>query len=103
MEDFWIALFCIVPDFSQYITTHIFSLVINHFNYDFENIKIGELISKTTKMPDILLEYSNVFRIDFLKQLFIFIAAFVYYSKISNRNFREDSVYKPSLCSLANF
>ena len=81
-----IVLYCqylILPDFSQYITTHIFSLVINHFNYDFENIKIGELISKTTKMPDILLEYSNVFRIDFLKQLFIFIAAFVYYSKIS--------------------
>jgi ABC-type multidrug transport system fused ATPase/permease subunit len=81
-----IVLYCqylILPDFSQYITTHIFSLVINHFNYDFENIKIGELISKTTKMPDILLEYSNVFRIDFLKQLFIFVAAFIYYSKIS--------------------
>ena len=81
-----IVLYCqylILPDFSQYITTHIFSLVINHFNYDFENIKIGELISKTTKMPDILLEYSNVFRIDFLKQLFIFFAAFIYYSKIS--------------------
>ena len=81
-----IVLYCqylILPDFSQYITTHIFSLVINNFNYDFENIKIGELISKTTKMPDILLEYSNVFRIDFLKQLFIFFAAFIYYSKIS--------------------
>jgi ABC-type multidrug transport system fused ATPase/permease subunit len=81
-----IVLYCqylILPDFSQYITTHIFSLVINHFNYDFENIKIGELISKTTKMPDVLLEYSNVFRMDFLKQLFIFVAAFIYYSKIS--------------------
>jgi ATP-binding cassette subfamily B protein len=81
-----IVLYCqylILPDFSQYITIHIFALVINNFSYDFENIKIGELISKTTKMPDILLEYSNVFRIDFLKQLFIFVAAFIYYSKIS--------------------
>jgi ABC-type multidrug transport system fused ATPase/permease subunit len=75
--------YLILPNFSQYITTQIFSLVVNHFNYDFENIKIGELISKTTKMPEILLEYSNVFRIDFLKQLFIFFVAFIHYSKIS--------------------
>jgi ABC-type multidrug transport system fused ATPase/permease subunit len=58
-------------------------LVVNNFNYDFENIKIGEIISKLTKMPDILFNYSNLFRLDFLKQLFIFIAAFIHYSTIS--------------------
>jgi ABC-type multidrug transport system fused ATPase/permease subunit len=81
-----LVLYCqylILPDFSQYITGMIFSLVVNHFNYDFENIKIGEIISKMTKMPDILFEYSSLLRLDFLKQLFIFIAAFAHYSTIS--------------------
>ena len=75
--------YLILPEFSQYITGNIFSLVIENFGYDFENIKIGEIISKITKMPDILNEYSNVIRLDFLKQLFIFIAAFMHYSTIS--------------------
>jgi ABC-type multidrug transport system fused ATPase/permease subunit len=82
-----LVLFCqylILPDFSEYITGNVFALVINNFNYDFENIKIGEIISKMTKIPDILFEYSNLFRLDFLKQLFIFIAAFIHYSTISN-------------------
>jgi len=82
-----LVLYCqylILPDFSQYITGMIFSLVVNHFNYDFENIKIGEIISKMTKMPDILFEYSSLLRLDFLKQLFIFIAAFAHYSTISS-------------------
>jgi ABC-type multidrug transport system fused ATPase/permease subunit len=82
-----LVLYCqylILPDFSEYITGSIFSLVVNNFNYDFENIKIGEIISKLTKMPDILFNYINLFRLDFLKQLFIFIAAFIHYSTISN-------------------
>ena len=81
-----LVLYCqylILPNFSEYITTSIFSLVVNNFNYDFENIKIGEIISKLTKMPDILFNYSNIIRLDFLKQLFIFIAAFIHYSTIS--------------------
>jgi hypothetical protein len=64
-----LVLFCqylILPNFSEYITGNIFSLIINNFNYDFENIKIGEIISKMTKIPDILFEYSNLFRLDFL-------------------------------------
>uniref|UniRef100_A0A6C0D2W8 ABC transporter domain-containing protein n=1 Tax=viral metagenome TaxID=1070528 RepID=A0A6C0D2W8_9ZZZZ len=81
-----LVLYCqylILPNFSEYITSSIFGLVVNHFNYDFENIKIGEIISKLTKMPDILFNYSNLFRIDFLKQLFIYIAAIGHYSSIS--------------------
>ena len=82
-----LVLYCqylFLPDFSQYIAGSIFSLVVNNFNYDFENIKIGEIISKMTKMPDILFEYSSLLRLDFLKQLFIFIAAFAHYSTISS-------------------
>ena len=71
--------YLILPDFSEYITGSIFSLVVNNFNYDFENIKIGELISKMTKMPDILYDYSNLIRLDFYKQSYLFVFVFVDY------------------------
>jgi ABC-type multidrug transport system fused ATPase/permease subunit len=76
--------YLILPNFSEYVTGTIFSLIVNTFKYDFENIKIGEIISKMTKMPDILLEYSNLLRLDFLKQLFIFIGGIIHYFTISN-------------------
>jgi len=82
-----LVLYCqylILPNFAEHITGSIFSFIINNFNYDFENIKIGEIISKITKVPDILFEYSNLLRLDFLKQLFIFLAAFYHYSGICN-------------------
>jgi ABC-type multidrug transport system fused ATPase/permease subunit len=76
--------YLILPNFSEYVTSSIFSLVVNTFKYDFENIKIGEIISKMTKMPDVLMEYSNLLRLDFLKQLFIFIGGIIHYFTISN-------------------
>ena len=77
--------YLILPNFSEYVTGSIFSLVVNTFKYDFENIKIGEIISKMTKMPDVLIEYSNLLRLDFLKQLFIFIGGIIHYFTISNK------------------
>ena len=77
--------YLILPNFSEYVTGTIFSLIVNTFKYDFENIKIGEIISKMTKMPDILMEYSNLLRLDFLKQLFIFIGGIIHYFSISNK------------------
>jgi len=76
--------YLLIPNFAEYVTGSVFSLVVNTFKYDFENIKIGEIISKTTKLPDILIEYSNVLRIDFLKQLFIFLGGIIHYFTISN-------------------
>ena len=75
--------YLILPQFSEYVTGSIFSLIVNTFKYDFENIKIGEIISKMTKMPDILTEYSNLLRLDFLKQLFIFIGGIIHYFTVS--------------------
>lgn len=77
--------YLILPNFSEYVTGSIFSLIVNTFKYDFENIKIGEIISKMIKMPDVLIEYSNLLRLDFLKQLFIFIGGIIHYFTISNK------------------
>ena len=75
--------YLIVPNFSEYITGKIFSFILNNYDYDFENIKVGEIISKMTKMPDILFDYVDVFRIDVLKQIFVFGAALLHYITIS--------------------
>jgi competence factor transporting protein len=83
--DYLVGIFqyLIVPDFSQFITTTMFSFILNHYEYDFENVKLGEIISKMTKMPSILFDYVDVFRLDVLKQVFVFIAAIFHYLSIS--------------------
>ena len=74
----------IIPSFSEFATGSIFEFIIDNYELDFENIKIGEILSKIIKMPGILYEYLEVFRIDFLKELFVLITAFYHYYTVSN-------------------
>ena len=76
--------YLIAPSFSEFATGSIFEFIIDNYELDFENIKIGEILSKIIKMPGILYEYLEVFRIDFLKELFVFITAFYHYYTVSN-------------------
>ena len=76
--------YLIVPSFSEFATGSIFEFIIDNYELDFENIKIGEILSKIIKMPGILYEYLEVFRIDFLKELFVLITAFYHYYTVSN-------------------
>ena len=75
--------YLIVPSFSEFATGSIFEFIIDNYELDFENIKIGEILSKIIKMPGILYEYLEVFRIDFLKELFVLITAFYHYYTVS--------------------
>ena len=85
--------YLIVPNFSENITGNFFSFIINNFDYDFENIKIGEIISKMTKLPNILFDYVDVFRVDVLKQAFVFITALFHYWGISKEIFSVFVIY----------
>jgi ABC-type multidrug transport system fused ATPase/permease subunit len=85
--------YLIVPNFSENITGNFFTFIINNFNYDFENIKIGEIISKMTKLPNLLFDYVDVFRIDLLKQIFVFITALFHYWGISKEIFSVFVIY----------
>ena len=75
--------YLIVPNFSEYATGSIFEFIIDNYELNFENIKIGEILAKVIKMPAILYDYLDVFRIEFLKEFFVLITAFYHYSTVS--------------------
>ena len=76
--------YLIVPSFSEFATGSIFEFIIDNYELDFENIRIGEILAKIIKMPNILYEYLDVFRVEFLKEFFVLIAAFYHYSTVSS-------------------
>jgi ABC-type multidrug transport system fused ATPase/permease subunit len=75
--------YLIVPSFSEFATGSIFEFIIDNYELDFENIPIGEILSKIIKMPNILYDYLDVFRVDFLKEFFVLLSAFYHYSTVS--------------------
>jgi ATP-binding cassette subfamily B protein AbcA/BmrA len=75
--------YLIVPSFSEYAIGSIFEYLIDHYELDFENIPIGEILAKIIKMPNILYDYLDIFRIDFLKEFVVLITAFYTYYNVS--------------------
>ena len=75
--------YLIVPNFAEYATGTIFEFIIDNYELDFENIHIGEILSKIIKLPTVLFDYLDVFRLEFLKEFFVLIAAFYHYSTVS--------------------
>ena len=75
--------YLIVPSFSEYAVGSIFEYLIDHYELDFENIPIGEILGKIIKMPNILYDYLDIFRIDFLKEFVVLITAFYSYYTVS--------------------
>jgi ABC-type multidrug transport system fused ATPase/permease subunit len=78
---FWQYL--IVPSFSEYATGSIFEFIIDNYELDFENIPIGEILSKIIKMPPILYDYLDIFRVEFLKEFVVLFTAFYHYYHVS--------------------
>ncbi len=81
LTQFWQYL--IVPSFSEYATGSIFEFIIDNYELDFENIPIGEILSKIIKMPPILYDYLDIFRVEFLKEFVVLFTAFYHYYYIS--------------------
>ena len=79
----WIQ-YKIVPQFSEFATGNIFEFIIDNYELDFENIHVGEILSKIIKLPHILFEYLDVFRVEFLKEFFVLLTAFYHYSTVSS-------------------
>ena len=77
----------IIPNFTEYATGSIFEFIINHYENDFENISIGEILSKIIRVPDILFDYIDIIKNEFLKYLFVFISGFFHYYTVSKWSF----------------
>ena len=82
LTQFWQYL--IVPSFSEYATGSIFEFIIDNYELDFENIPIGEILSKIIKMPPVLYDYLDVFRVEFLKEFVVLFTAFYHYYHVSS-------------------
>jgi ABC-type multidrug transport system fused ATPase/permease subunit len=77
------SLYYIVPDFTEYITGTMFEFIIDNYELDFENIPIGEILSKIIRIPNILFDYINVIKYDFLRYIFVFFNGFIHYYGVS--------------------
>jgi ABC-type multidrug transport system fused ATPase/permease subunit len=82
-----ITLYFIIPKFTEYATGSIFEFIIDHYENDFENISIGEILSKTIRMPNILFDYIDVIKNEFMKYFFVFLSGFVHYYSVSKESF----------------
>jgi ABC-type multidrug transport system fused ATPase/permease subunit len=81
------TLYFIIPNFTEYATGSIFEFIIDHYENDFENIPIGEILSKTIRMPNILFDYIDIIKNEFLKYIFVFISGFIHYYSVSKYSF----------------
>ena len=78
-----LAVYFIVPKFTEFATGHIFEFIIDHYECDFENMHMGEILSKIIKIPSILFDYIDVIKNEIIKYFFVFIAGFIHYYSIS--------------------
>ena len=79
-----LAMYYIIPKFTEYATGRIFEFIIDHYEHDFDNIHMGEIISKIIKIPSILFEYIDVIKNEIIKYLFVFVGGFIHYYSVSS-------------------
>jgi ABC-type multidrug transport system fused ATPase/permease subunit len=88
-----LTMYFIIPKFTEYATGHIFEFIIDHYEHDFENIPMGEIISKIIKIPSILFEYIDVIKNEIIKYMFVFIGGFIHYYSVSNNSLLVYSIF----------
>jgi ABC-type multidrug transport system fused ATPase/permease subunit len=80
-----IVMYYIVPTFTEYATGTIFEFIIDNFELDFENIPIGEILSKMIRLPNILFDYIDIIKNEMMKYVFVFFGGLIHYYGISTR------------------
>ena len=78
-----VAMYYLTPDFSEFITGTMFEFIIDNYELDFDNIPIGEILSKIIRIPNILFDYINIIKYDVLRYIFVFVNGFIHYYGIS--------------------
>ena len=78
-----LSLYYIAPSFSEYITGTMFEFIIDNYELDFDNIPVGEILSKIIRIPNILFDYINMIKYDILRYIFVFANGFIHYYGVS--------------------
>jgi ABC-type multidrug transport system fused ATPase/permease subunit len=82
-----LVMYYIVPKFTEYATGTIFEFIIDNYELDFENIPIGEILSKMIRLPGILFDYIDIIKNEVMKYIFVVIGGFMHYYGVSKRIF----------------
>jgi len=93
-----LTVYYIIPQFTEYVTGCIFDFIIDHYELDFDNIHMGEILSKLIKLPTVLFDYIDVIKIEIMKNLFVFMSGFIHYYSIS-----KSSLVLFSVCVIINY
>jgi ABC-type multidrug transport system fused ATPase/permease subunit len=80
-----VSLYYIAPSFSEFITGTMFEFIIDNYELDFDNIPVGEILSKIIRIPNILFDYINMIKYDVLRYIFVFANGFIHYYGVSTK------------------
>ena len=73
----------LVPTFSEFSLRRIFTSILNNENDDYENIKVGEILAKLTKIPNIVYRYLDILKGVVFSQLIVLITCIFHYYHVS--------------------
>lgn len=73
----------LVPKFSEFSMNKIFSELLKNDNDDFENMKVGEILAKMTKIPSLIYRYLDIIKSVVFSQLLVFLTCAIHYYSIS--------------------
>jgi len=73
----------LVPKFSEFSMNKVFSSLLKNDNDDFENMKVGEILAKMTKLPSLIYRYLDIMKSVVFSQIIVFISCAIHYYSIS--------------------
>lgn len=73
----------LVPSFSEFSLRRIFASIIKNDNDDYENIQVGEILAKLTKIPNIVYRYLDILKTIVFSQLIVFATCVIHYYQVS--------------------
>lgn len=77
----------LVPSFSEFSLRKIFMSIIKNDNDDYENIKVGEILAKITKIPSIVYRYLDILKGIVFSNLIVLITCVIHYYYVSYATF----------------
>lgn len=75
----------LVPKFAEFSLRRIFKSILNNDNEDYENIKVGEILAKLTKIPNIVYRYLDILKSVVFSQIIVLVTCIYHYYQVSTR------------------
>ncbi len=73
----------LIPYFSEYTTKEIFKEILKGFEYNYDNIEVGEILAKIIKVPNVLYKYLDALRSFIFSQITVMAGSVLHYYTIS--------------------